>query len=662
MRPLDPPDVKGTIEDWHGGVDLNLDRKMDSGRTLESELQDHIWATLDQELSNQKGLVENIRKWQKKYKGIRDAKKFPYEGTANVATPLMRSDVDAIFVRIFDALTNKRRFFLMKPKGKADDATRTYIQQLEQAFDHYLRNVMKFREKLRDPVMQGVKIGTGIVKLVYETKNKTSYRYAEIPELENPELTKFKDPQTGSYMIKETANVFKGPNIKAVPREDFIISSDAVSIVDAYIVGFCFNLRKSKLKTRAAKGIYRKSAVDKLQPEERTDETKSDRTEAHGIELKKTEYEKPYKLWELWFPYDVDDDGEEDDIVVVWNQESKQILKAFYNPVFYGYRPFFDLKGNSVEFTFDGEGVCEILDSIQDEIDALHNLRLDRLAQINLPVTLIRAGIGINDFKLTPGKTWIVDEDLEAAVRIITFPDVYFSLDREEDRLMSYGDRSVGITPNVLGTSTAERPVAKETFANLEEANKKFKAWTEGYRGGMIEIGYGVLEMFAQYQPEYSYTTPDGLTRTVRMPLGNIRDLLEIDLHVSSEQINMEIRREMNIAKYQILTDYLTKTAGMVEAFTNPGVPSDFKKYLLQANGIGITLLTEVIADFDETTPEILVPDMTKSVNVQKNLMMSSDMMPPPPPAAPAPGGPGPAGAPSGPPNPGPTAGPPRVQ
>jgi len=678
LVPGERPEIKGTILDWTGGQPIDLARKMENGKTLEDNLSAHLTVVVEQELRNQKRLIEKMRRWQNNYKGTREAKAFPADGVANVATPITRSDVDAIFVRVFDSLTNKRRVFLMKPKGVVDDVLKDKINAVETAFDNYLKNVVHFKEKMRSPILQAIKTGTGIVRIAHETKYKTVVRYANEFEKKDPTVQLYQSPKGGDPLIKDKYCLFDGPNMYPVSREDFFVSSDATEIDDAYICGMGFNLRMPQVKLRAKKGIYRAEAVKKVQPENTPIEAiKKDRNEAHGIDtvLPDTEATELARFHELWLAYDVDDDGEEDDIVVTWNHQAGVIVNAIYNPIFYGYRPFCDIRGNAIEFTYDGEGIAEILEPIQEEIDSLHNLRLDRLAQINLPVTLVRGGYGINDFKLTPGKTWVLDEDLEAAVRVITFPDVYFSLDREEDRLVAYGDRSVGITPNVLGNSTAERPVAKETLANLEEANKKFKNLADAIRADFLEIGYKFLECFAQYKPKYEYVDDLGANQEVIMPLGNIRDILKLDLEVSSEQMNMEVRREMNIAKYQILSDYMTKLATMVEAFTNQGVPSDMKKFILAVNDMGVKILNDVMEDFDERSPEEVVPDLRNVVDVEKNIMMSPDiqaqMAPPqqvdangnPVPPGPAEGPTvGPGAEPAGMPPPGPAAppGPPQ--
>jgi hypothetical protein len=634
--------VKGKIQDWKGGLPINLKQKTEDGRTLEEVLSAHIGETLDLELQNQKQLVAKIKKWNKNYKGIRDEKKYPYDGTANTASSMTRSDSDAIYVRCYDGLTNKRRYFLMKPRGVVPQAQKDYVKSLEYAFDHYLRNVLHWKEKIRPAISQAVKTGTGILKIVQEQNDKTIYRYAKPEELADETIDKFRLEGTNDFAVKEKVVMFSGPNLYPVPREKFIISSDAESIEDAYICGFEFTLRKPEIKLRGKKprggdSVYITKNVEKIlasqgKAGEQKNPVELEELKRKGLDTKKTDYESPINLYELWLKYDVDDDGEEDDIVIVFHNDSRTILKAIYNPLFYGFRPFIGMVGNPNDFMFDGEGVCEILESTQDEVDALHNLRLDRLAQINLPIVLVRAGFRIDEFKLTPGKTWVIDEDLEQAIKIIPFPDVYHSTFEEEDRLKADGDRAVGVTPNVLGMSTTERPVAKETMVNMEEANKKFNNWIMCFRSCALNGGYKLLEFFAQHQPTYSYLDQQtGEEKIIDMPMGNIRDLIELDLEVSSEQMSMEVRREKDIVKYQMLSDYMTKLAGMVSGIVDPATPSNMKIFLVEAARIGTRVINDVMESFDERAPEEVVPNIDKILDVQSLVANSVDLMPPPP-------------------------------
>jgi hypothetical protein len=175
--------------------------------------------------------------------------------------------------------------------------------------------------------------------------------------------------------------------------------------------------------------------------------------------------------------------------------------------------------------------------------------------------------------------------------------------------------------------STAERPVAKAELVNQEEYNKKFKSWTDNFRTGYKEIGYRMLEAFAQYQPSYTYTDEMGQVQTVEMPTGNIRDQLNLDLAVSSEEWNMTMRRETSLMKYQLLSDYLTKVMGMVQIMVNPMAPSDAKKFVAQANDVGARAMAKILEDFEDTESESMDVDMRKSVDVEKCIQASPDVI-----------------------------------
>jgi len=639
---------KTDIVGFRGGDPIKLNRKLGDGTTLREGLSDFVYSLLSKELENQRPRLKSIKKWQNLYKGRKKAKSFPYPNCANLAIPITRSNTDAIFVRIIEAIFGKRKIWVVRAKRPE------YIElarEIEEALDHFQRRVLKLKQKLLSPLLQAVKIGTGIVKVIPEKKVKTVYRYATEDEIRDPNIKTYALKDTSRKVVKVVQTLYEGPNVYPVPREDFIISSDANDVQEALLVGFRTRMRYSEIELRARQGIYDKDAIEKLIHPDEADEIKQERAKAQGKELEKIDLAKEFDIWELYLRYDVDDDGEEDDIVVTFHLESKTILRAIYNPMFSGFRPLVAFKGSPTEFSFDGEGVCEILEKLQEEIDSIHNARLDRLAQINAPIVFYRSGLGLDNFTLEPGKVWSVDDLPDNAIKIFNWPHVYPETERAEDRLVTYADRAVGITPAVMGVSTAERPVASETIILREEANKKFRNIADNIRDGIIELGYSLLEYFAQYSPTYSYSVYEGeklITKTVNFPIEFIRDIFEISLEASSELISQEIRRQINLTVYQLLSDYMTKIAGMVQAIVSPEVPSDFKKFLLKAAEVSATVVERILQDFDLQDAENLVVDAVETVDVEKAIATSPDLQPPPPQEMPMPpqGQPMPAGQP----------------
>lgn len=631
---------KNDYQGFRGGIDVRLDRKLkDKVSVLEDVLSKHVKEVLDLEIKNQEERIEKISYWNSMYRGEREEKSYPFPNCANVAVPIMRSNTDAIHVRRIDALFSQQRLWVFKAKKEE------FIgldKELEDAMEHYQKNVLHLRKKLNSPLLQSTKIGFGAIKIVYESKSRTRYRYATKKEIKDKATTTWPIPKSKERLIKSVESVFKGPNVYPISREDWIASSDCTCIEDAYIVGFRKYYRKQELDTKVKKGFYYEDAVDRMTNPDKYDETKESRAESQKKEIKQVDERLPYEVWEIWMKYDVDEDGEPDDIVITFHKETGKILRCIYNPLFAGFRPFISFVFYPSEYSLEGEGVCEILEGLQDEIDTLHNQRLDRLTQLNAPMIFVRAGAGLDKFELIPGKVTVVDGPLTGTIEEYAFHDVYYSTEREEDRLISMADRAVGITQSVMGQSTSERPVAKETFALLQEANKKFKYGIDNERLDLTGLAYVLLEFFAQYQPEFSYSVPgmgaDGkqmvTERTVNFPLEMIRDGFQIDLAASSEMFNQEARREIAITKYQLLSDYYSKMATVAEAIAMPEVPPPFKIWLMEASKKTEKAMEEILKEFNDPSADSSVMSID-----DVEAMTQAIMTPPPPPTEEAAGG-----------------------
>jgi len=246
---------------------------------------------------------------------------------------------------------------------------------------------------------------------------------------------------------------------------------------------------------------------------------------------------------------------------------------------------------------------------------------------LTMPMILYRSGVGLEDFKLSPGICKPVDVDPSTVFSVIQVPDTYASTEREEARSVAYADRDAGVTPESLGISTAERPVASETMARQEEANKKFLWWIDNDRSSMKETVYKIMESFAQYQPTYSYVGEDGQVYNVEMPRGNIRDTINVDLTISNEVMNMETRREVALMKFQLVKSYNDSTMQLVQAICAPTIPSDFKKYLLANFDNWNRLLCNVLENFDERDPKKQVVDIKTAMDIQNCMMNSADIL-----------------------------------
>ena len=130
--------------------------------------------------------------------------------------------------------------------------------------------------------------------------------------------------------------------------------------------------------------------------------------------------------------------------------------------------------------------------------------------------------------------------------------------------------------------------------------------------------------------PTYEYSkefSGKWVTQSVDFPIEDIYDVLMVTLQASTDIVNQDVRRDMNMNVYHIMSDFMTKSAGMVQAIVAPQTPSDFKKYLISQYGVGVSLLQKILRDFDQPDTEKLVPELDEIINLEKAKATSIDLM-----------------------------------
>ena len=629
--------TKSDIEPFTGGCGVKLDDETRKALTHE------IDTLLTTELDNQSELIENLQVWERQYLGIKPDKVYPYEGAANVAVPMTKWLVKAILVRLIDVIFSQRKVWVVRATKPGWEEV---AQQLEDALDWWQRNILKFRRIIFSPLLQAIKMGTGVIKMEYEKKNRTVTDYAKPEEVKDKKIKKYRTKE-GALVVKRPQTTYTGPVIKPIPREDWVISSDATTIQDARLVGMRTYLTKNQIEVRVKNDMYEKEILKRITSTgEEIDDTKKSRAENVGKFIDEVKTNK-YAVWEIWTKYDVDKDGEVDDIVITYHPATKLILRCIYNPHFYGFRPFKDITPDPIEYCFDGQGAVPALLHLQEILDQTHSQRLDRMNQINSLNLLIKEGAFDGDFKIYPGFTKVV-ADPKDAIKEVRWSDVPPSSMAEEGILINYGERTVGISAQNLGQSTTERPVARETLALIQESNKARKYQIDNIRNDFSEIGMMALEFFAQYQPRWEYKLQDGkefVDEFVDFPLEYLRDGLKVELMASSEMLNQEVRREIALTEYQLVSDYYTNLASMVQAITDTSgaVPMEFKKWLIEQSKKGEKLLERVLREFGELNPEEMVESLDDSLDPKE---IENQPPQPPPNGQPPQGQPPPQGMP----------------
>ena len=596
--------LKETAVGFQGGLKVDLNKKLAPGVKLRDKLESHLKQLLDIELKNWEPRRKKIVEWEKQYSGYRPPKTTPFMGAANTVHPLTRSAVDTVYVRAEEDIMGRDKIWITEPTDKDN---MDLAKDIEAWFDHYEKTRLMLRHKARKPIKEAFKMGEGVVALLWEDEVRPCWRYATEKEVNDPKVTTYSLSGTDRRGIKYKKTVYSGPDLFHIDNLDWIMSSDCDDPDLADMCGFRKYFTDAKLQLKVAQGFFDKKSVEKMINPDEFDEKKKEKSRIRRKELDKLDEHKPFEVWHLWTRFDTNGDGIEDEIVVDIH-ESGTILNAIYNPLFSGKRPFI------VFCPYDGEGIVEILEKIQIHLDTIQNQRLDRMTQMNGPMFLYNVDALDEDFAVNPGKVYASSiANLDNAVKMLQFPDGYYSTFDEEDRLVAAGQMAVGIAPENIGQPTAERPVFKEMFARVQEANKKFKSLKDNLILGLERMGWLLIEYFAQYKPSYEYTTEvEGVNKkqTVIFPMEEIYDGLKLKLSASSEIMNQDVRREINVNVYHLLSDYMTKSAGMIQAIANPMIPPPVKQWFIEQYQIGATIVKRILEDFDIKDADELVSEL----------------------------------------------------
>jgi hypothetical protein len=206
--------IKEEIDHFPGGAQVNLSQETADGVSLGEELRLYLGGLLDDELRSRSELTENLKKYQRQYRGEKEAKAFPWSGCSNVSIPLTRWLVDNIVVRIMDAIFGQKKVWMLRArKGEFVDV----VPDLEDGLDWWQKWIIDFKKQIYSPLLQCLKMGTGIVRISYAKRPKTIYRYANEMEKLDDSVKKYKSQ--GSPVIKDTVSQYEGPVIDAISLE-----------------------------------------------------------------------------------------------------------------------------------------------------------------------------------------------------------------------------------------------------------------------------------------------------------------------------------------------------------------------------------------------------------------------------------------------------------
>lgn len=518
-----------------------------------------------------------------------------FEGAHDVHVPLAYSNIKAMHARIYQAVMDISPRFSLKPRTKIPEVQKEDKEELLNWIINDYANMQQGWEGVIDEdILNFVADGKAVTK---QSWLRDVRKFTDVEEtIRRPiELDEDGYPIVDEKEVEKEEVLWDCPILETVKLEDFwIIGKKLWDIDKADLIDHIQNYTKSDMIKSSRLGFFDPESVDEI-VKNAPALANEQRTNTNTIALKQlddfiTGVDKvgsragipTYKIHETYLRYDIDDDGIDEELVVWVEENSRRIVRLTYlervGPG--GKRPF-----TMKLFTPDGKGLGELLYGLNNEIDYIHNQRLDYGTLQNLPFFFYRAASGLNPviLKLAPGSGIPLDNPNED----VMFPRLAGGTAygfQEEMNVNRYVEKTSGITEFALGQINGQGATrtATGTAALVNELNANIDIHIKRYQTGFKRNLY-ILDLQCQD------LLPLGLIIRVSGADGKdiykrfedreaLRFAADFELTANSINSNKAIERETA----QMLVQNLANPIALQTGITNPGNLYQAFKNLLQ--------------------------------------------------------------------------------
>lgn len=509
-----------------------------------------------------------------------------FKGGHDVHIPMIFEKVRTMHSRIYQAVLSIDPMFSIKPRSVvSEEQKQTREDLLRWATNDYANKTEGWAPTLDQDIWNFVADGTSISKHFWVRDVRKSVNV--VSEEKRPlELDAHGQPVMNEREVEEESIVYDGPMFKTVRLEDiYIVGNYVDSLDDADLIVHRQQYTRSDLIKLAKLGFFEEEALECVLKKE-PDSTYLNSLMGNDNLLKNVDDWatgvdksaslagiKTYTIHESYFRYDIDDDGIDEELVAWIEESTGEVLRITYlervGPG--GKRPFVLKKFIPRQGSFYGIGLAEMLFGLNNELDMLHNMRLDNGTLMNLPFGFYRAASGLNPEKidLGPGKLIPVDDPQGD----VNFPRMNGGTGygfQEEQAVTGYADKSSGINEIAMGSTTGQGAARTATGATIlaNAANAGIDIFIRRYQDGFKQNLHILDLQLADLLPLGTITRVVGQDGKDLYRQFTSRDSLrfEVDycLEGNSANTNKLVERDVAMQMLQTMSNPLFLQGGLV--------------------------------------------------------------------------------------------------
>ena len=591
--------------------------KWSRGRKAEfsSWLQSELFNTLGDRGTLETQWARQIQQYDAPRRGSAD---FPFPGASNEEVPLTAMHSEPVIANEMQALHATKNFWsVIDLSGEYTDRVNPLSEYLQIIDNLYL----KMRSVNRRAIPEQVILGTAVWHPTWVWNQKKIRKYDE-------------DGKVVPTVVIEDRPVVRHINLGDFlwPANAWDLDPDAAT-APAQWCGHRFKVTENKLRQM---GKGQAPFMPNFDPDvlrdvldRETQEETQPQAEVRATDNYRPSRDFKIELFRIEARFDVDGDGIDEDIIVIFHYKTASILQAIHNPWDHGKR-LYEVEQYIQTFSLLGKGIASMNEWAQAVISKLLNAQVDNAVLANTRMFGIPEGY--SHYKsgepIYPGKVWPLAQGEQ--IQEVKLSDAYDSMFEIMGAVQQMAESHTSVselrTGNISGLPS--RTPATTVLSMLAEGNKKFDMILSNMRtGAMANIGKRVIQMIAQRHQQGSPQWAQLATRKLGAedaaavisilddPAATIEEGLGFEITTTSSQVNKEVEKQNMIGLGQF---YGQSAAQLIQAAQ---MTQDQQLMVSTAMGFysgGIELMKRIFEAYDIQNPERYLPQQPQQGQQQQ--------------------------------------------
>lgn len=531
-------------------------------------IQGRVWDALRLSVLSRARFDKDLEDYNRQYEGTRtgEPKDWPWQGAADLHVPLTAEMVDALHARMAKAALADPLMLVIP-----NDAASVQAAALLERYYDWWTKTHGVDDVINTAIHLSLRDGVGLLKVGWEQRVR-KVKVRKITVLRDETGEPLVDPVSGEPVTQERVDVedlVEYDSVRVVPVElkDFYLIPAHAYTIDRFGSGAAKGvahriwLRWAEIRQRANAGLYRREAVERLRDNaalERepapdvTLEGKIALTQPFVVESPEGEprSDKEFEIFEVFMSWDLDGDGYEEECKFTIAYKWGILLEARVFPYWHQKRPFIAIIPWPRPRRFYGFGIPEALRSLQAEINAIRNQRVDAVTLSLSPPLQVAKGASLRgdvSQPWGPGARFEVEKPGDIAP--LQFPPVNPEAYTEEINIRQMAERRIGLFDINTPRGTGARRTQAEIGAIQTEGMVRFDHMIKRVRRSLVDLYEMIHALHIQYMPEaISFSTgldaqgspqTEVITRNL-MTTANISFRVNGDLPITDREQNRQ--------------------------------------------------------------------------------------------------------------------------